>query len=378
MAKRFTAAAVKRAKPGKHYGPFGLTLRKRASGSGRWTWIGTVRDGSGRRVEIGLGSTRFVSPGEAQEAAYQCAKQAASGIDPRRERKQAALTLRAATEAAIRVRKQGRRNPAVYAGAFRRIVGDYAGSLANRPVDSLTAADLTRVLLPVWTEKPATGRKLRQYLGIVLSWAESQGHRQPADNPMKAVACALPKQPNGNHNRMLAPAKLPAALRKIRGCRAMLSTRLAIVFQALTATRGSEVKGATWAEVKGDVWTIPPTRAKNGERHRVPLSAPAMDVLREAKAKYGATGLIFPGAKGKQLSPAVFGKLFVTLGIEATPHSLRASFRTWTADEGEDRRLAEAALGHRIGSDVERSYARSDRLQRRRELLERWGAFLAD
>ena len=39
---------------------------------------------------------------------------------------------------------------------------------------------------------------------------------------------------------------------------------------------------------------------------------------------------------------------------------------------------AEQALDHAVGSQVEQCYARSDVLERRREVMESWGAFLVD
>ena len=35
------------------------------------------------------------------------------------------------------------------------------------------------------------------------------------------------------------------------------------------------------------------------------------------------------------------------------------------------------SLAHKVGSDVERAYARSDLLERRRVLMERWSGFVA-
>ena len=47
----------------------------------------------------------------------------------------------------------------------------------------------------------------------------------------------------------------------------------------LTAQRRQEVAGIRWAEIDGDVWTIPAARVKNGRANIVPLSAPALALL---------------------------------------------------------------------------------------------------
>jgi integrase len=56
-----------------------------------------------------------------------------------------------------------------------------------------------------------------------------------------------------------------------------------------------------------------------------------------------------------------------------TVHGLSSSFRDWVGESaGVAREVAEAALAHQIGSDVERAYARSDLLDRRRTLMAAW------
>src|SRR5262249_10146563 len=69
-------------------------------------------------------------------------------------------------------------------------------------------------------------------------------------------------------------------------------------FLILTAARSGEVRGARWSEIDlaRAVWTIPEERMKAGRKHRVPLSEPAMAVLRDM-AQLGTEGFVFPGLK---------------------------------------------------------------------------------
>ena len=60
------------------------------------------------------------------------------------------------------------------------------------------------------------------------------------------------------------------------------------------------------------------------------------------------------------------------------PHGLRSTFRDWAAEKGFERDMAELALAHNVGSAVERAYRRSDMLERRRAMMEAWGANLSD
>lgn len=59
--------------------------------------------------------------------------------------------------------------------------------------------------------------------------------------------------------------------------------------------------------------------------------------------------------------------------MSARPHGFRSSFRSWCADATDiPREIAETALGHVAAGRVERAYRRTDYLERRAILMERW------
>ena len=66
------------------------------------------------------------------------------------------------------------------------------------------------------------------------------------------------------------------------------------------------------------------------------------------------------------------------LGImDATVHGFRSSFRDWAGEETEfPREIAEAALAHTVGSEVERAYRRGDSLDKRRQMMADWATHL--
>lgn len=140
----------------------------------------------------------------------------------------------------------------------------------------------------------------------------------------------------------------------------------------------------TWEEVdlEARLWTIPAARMKGGVTHRVPLTDEMVRVLESVRPLGGA--FVFRGqgrgktpeerARGKPLSNMSMLMLLRRMGREQfTVHGFRSSFRDWAGEEaGVAREVAEAALAHQVGSDVERAYARSDLLERRRELMGKW------
>jgi integrase len=64
-------------------------------------------------------------------------------------------------------------------------------------------------------------------------------------------------------------------------------------------------------------------------------------------------------------------------GRPAVPHGLRSTFRDWVAERTEyPRDMAEIALAHTVGSEVERAYRRGDMVEKRRAMMAAWGRFL--
>jgi integrase len=156
----------------------------------------------------------------------------------------------------------------------------------------------------------------------------------------------------------------------------------ALAFAVLTAARKGEVLGAKWDEIdlNNGVWTVPGERMKSGRPHRVPLSAPAVAILRDQFTARGKNPHVFPGERPlKPLSPRMLAITMSRHGAGSfTPHGMRSAFRDWAGDETSfAREVAEAALAHAVGDETERAYRRGDALAKRRELMEAWAAFLA-
>jgi integrase len=159
----------------------------------------------------------------------------------------------------------------------------------------------------------------------------------------------------------------------------------------LTGLRTGEVINAKWTEIdlERKTWIIPPERLKDRktrtEPHRVPLSPQVVGILK-ALPRIGE--FVFPGLKpGKPLSNMAMLSMLKDMnkdesgeprwtdpksGRAITPHGLRATFRTWGEDAGFLRDLLEEALGHQIGTAVERAYRRTDSFDRRRKVMQAW------
>ena len=238
------------------------------------------------------------------------------------------------------------------------------------------------VLLPLWTSKYVTARKVLHRISAVMKWAMAQGYR--TDNPAgDALLAALPRRPTPvRHRRALSHGDVGEALAKVRVAKTWEGIRLAFEFLVLTATRSAEVRLATWREVDlvSMVWTIPEERMKAKREHRIPLSKRAVDVLRAAEQLRPSPQpheLVFTSVRGRRIDASVVSKMVARLGIDAVPHGFRSSFRDWASERTDHpREVVEAALAHTVRDQTEAAYARSDLFERRRHLMDDWADYL--
>ena len=375
--KPLTAVFVRTVKESGKYGDqHGLILRVSASGSKQWIWRGTIR---GKRRDLGLGGYPYTSLADARELAFEYRKLARSGGDPATLRRNtAAPSFAEACERAIEVRAPSWKDGGKSANNWRSTLGRFAyPRLGDMSIAEITSEDVLAVVLPVWQTRRETARKLKGRISAVMAWAIAEGHRP--DDPTAAVGRALPR--NGHrvqHYEALPHSDVAAALATVAASGAWAATKLAFGFLVLTAARSGEVRGARWDEINRDakLWTVPAERAKNARPHRVPLSAPALDVLTTARRLPNSSGLIFPSPTGRELSDSTLSKLVRENGIDAVPHGFRSSFRDWCGETAVAREVAEACLAHAVTNATEAAYARSDLLARRAEVMESWGRYL--
>ena len=390
--KGLSAAFVRTVtEPGRYGDAMGLHLVVSPSGSKRWIQRITIR---GKRVDLGLGPLAAVSLAEARELAARNFKEARTGGDPLRAKReaQAAVTFEEAARKVHEIHLPTWRN-AKHGKDFIASLEAYAfPKLGKMKVQDVTTADVLAVLTPIWTKIPETAKRVRQRIGTVMKWAIAQGWRQ--DNPADNLDGALPKVPKVKAHRVALPYdKVSGFLEALGASGAGPSTKQALEFLVLTAVRSIEVREARWSEIDmaAKVWEIPAERMKMKRAHRVPLSPRALEILREAEALRPATPatpatqaepspLIFPGQKpGRPLSDMTLSKLVKELGFPVDVHGFRTSFRTWAQERTTTaHEVAEAALAHNVGNSVSQAYARSDMFEKRRDLMDRWAAYLAE
>ena len=225
-------------------------------------------------------------------------------------------------------------------------------------MSEITSADVQAVLVPLWHAKRPTAQSVRQRIGTVMKWTIAKGFRP--DNPAgDAISAALPH------------GEVGSALARISVSAGAPGPRLAIEFLVLTAARSAGVRGAGWREINLDAatWEILGEQMKAGKPHRVPLSGQALEVLTEARKRFGDSDLEFRSARGKAVTNAVLLRVLRRCGVTGTVHGFRTSLRSWAAEEDVDRQVAEMALAHAV-KGVEGAYQRRDLLERRRIMMQ--------
>lgn len=375
--------------PGLHAvgGVPGLYLRVVPSGARMWILRATV--GSKRR-DMGLGNYPGVTLAQARQKARDARALIESGSDP--------ILARQAARSALIAEQSKARTFGQAVVAFMDAKGDewrnvkhraqwqstldtYAGPVMGKLlVSDVTQAHVEAVLRPIWREKTETATRVRQRIERVLDFAKASGWRN-GDNPASWRGRLSELFPNPSkiksvvHQRALAPRDMRAFMIELHS--ASGTAARALEFAVLTAARSGEVRGAKWSEVDGDVWSVPGDRMKTGKPHRVTLSRQALELL-SVLPRIEGSDLLFPAPRGGVLSDMALTAVMRRMHVDAVPHGMRSTFRTWAQDHtAYPRELAEVALSHTVGDAVERAYARSDMLERRRELLQAWCDFCA-
>jgi integrase len=387
-SNRLTARMVEQAKEPGFYGDGGgLVLRVAERGHKVWLFRYKTQ---GKVREMGLGPTRDVSLAEARERAREARRLRRIGTDPIDAKRERQLAARLNSAKAINFSQcaaayienhRAAWSSAKHAAQWEATLRTYAyPTFGNVPVAAVGTALVVRALDPIWSKKPETASRVRGRIEAVLDFAAVRGYRV-GENParwkghLKEALPPLKKLRTIQHHAALPYSETGAFLADLRTHEGGAAAAL----EFLTASRTAEVIGALWSEIDmtTKVWTIAADRMKSKIEHRVPLSEQALAVLRHA-AVDKVNDVIFSGQKrGRALSNMALLMMLRRMGCDSiTAHGFRSTFRDWVAEQtnvaGE---VAEAALAHVVANKTEAAYRRSDLFEKRRLLMQQWGAF---
>lgn len=392
-ANRLTARQVEAMKkPGRYADGNGLYLQIARGGTKSWLFR-YMRDGQARAM--GLGPVDIVTLADARDQAIEARRTLQAGDDPI-EMKEAArraakleaaksITFKKAAEKYIAMNRSGWRN-VKHAAQWESTLATYAyPEIGDLAVASIDTELVLKVIEPIWKTKTETASRVRSRIESILDWAKVHGYRT-GENPARwrgHLDKSLParsKVQKVRHHKALPYGEIGGFMTDLRSREAIAAR--ALEFAILTATRSGEVLNARWSEfnLEEGVWTVPADRMKAGREHRVPLSEPALEIVRRIGEDHGRDGFVFPGQKpGRPLSGMAFAMMLRRMKRDdITAHGFRSTFRDWAAERTKyPREAAEAALAHAIPDKVEAAYRRGDLFEKRRRLMRDWATFCA-
>jgi integrase len=153
----------------------------------------------------------------------------------------------------------------------------------------------------------------------------------------------------------------------------------ALEFAILTATRSSETRLATWAEIdmKERLWTIPGDRMKAGIEHQIPLTDEMLSILNALKREEDNPHVFIGTSKNGTMSENALINVLKRMDRKGlTQHGFRATFKTWAGETtAHPREVIEHGLAHQLLDKAEASYDRGTRLEKRRKLMADWSKF---
>lgn len=374
-------------------GGFGFVLKYRVKGQARQHFVS-------------LGMWPAVSPDAAREAAREIKEAAALGRDLLAERK--AAQEKAAAEKAEAVRqsrpvaglldawrtatdaqvaeKCEAGESATYERELLRLeakilrpaigghgVGDLTGELLQALIEAQTSASTAGNLRSLIVQFVRLSRAQLALEGIKVSWPVfyelTQSRRSRTDYYTLGEAARIWIAAGGMGRR--------GAL---------------IRFLLLTGGRKTETAGARWAAVDfddpilGPYWRLKGRQTKNNLPHRVPLSPPAVALLRwlppRESRRFGRSDLIFAGRGNRQVGgwTDLCRVMLKGAGLEeGTFHDFRRTIVTTLGDHGFDAEVADKLLNHSAAntmSGVMAVYQRSEMWKKRREAIELWSSLL--
>ncbi|MEQ1942337.1 integrase arm-type DNA-binding domain-containing protein [Mesorhizobium sp. VNQ89] len=345
---------------------------------------------AGKQKLLALGAYPAVALGDARSRRDEAKRQLAKGLDPsteaRRDKQAKSASLAntfeiIAAEFLAKTKREGKADATLAKKQW--LIGIALPDLGKRPIGEISAAD---VLLPLRKVEAAgnyeTARRLRAVIGQVFRYAIATS--KAANDPTFGLRGALVAPRVTHRAAQTTWSAFTALLRAIWGYDGSPATRAALKLMALLYPRPGELRQAEWLEFDLDVgiWTIPAVRTKMRREHRKPLSAAAVEILRDLRNHTGNRRLAFPSLHSAErpMSENTLNAALRRLGYsgdEATAHGFRATASTLL---NESRRWSpdaiEVELGHVGADEVRRAYHRAVYWDERVKMAEWWAGSL--
>jgi integrase len=338
-----------------------------------------------RVTETGLGMAANVSFAQAKAKAGDLRKLIANGVCPihaRRAEQASRVTFKEAADGWVATHQ-----PAWKGGSSssqmknaKLLLHHHGAPLAGKRVGEITPDQVQETLKELWARAPNQARRTLSMFERVFDYAKAKGWRQ-GDNPCAwkgNMEYRFPRQraQSGEHHPAMDYQALPGFVKELRTKQHTWAT--ALEFLILTCARTKEVLRSQWSEIDWDqkLWVLPKERTKQGREHSVPLSDRAMALLARQKEHSNGSEYIFTGRSGNVLDIKIMYEHLKGMGINASVHGFRSTFRDWAGNETHfAREPVEHCLAHQLGNSTEQAYRRQTALKKRQEIMQAWADY---
>jgi integrase len=358
----------------------GLAVRVAPSGVKTWDLAYRIR-GTGKMRRLSLGRTGDVSLEQAREWANELTSAARQGRDliadedEARDAAASRVTVEKLIDLYLRRRVIGRlRTAKTIESRLRRtlapILQRHAADICRRDIRELLNAMVDR-------GKRREAEKRRQVCTAMFRWALSQDivETDPTAG-LEVYDRGIPR------DRVLTVEEIETLWRWLDSDALSLDAADILKLELLTGARCGEISGLRAEEIDRNkwIWTLPPTRSKNGRQRVTPIVGLAREII-EKRLSGVEKGPLFLLEKGVVMTSAHIGHYLLTRGsrlpiAKFTSHDLRRTFATMLAEMGVPLDLVAAIIGHESGGKdtrtLVRHYVRTDMLERKAHALKTW------
>ena len=376
---RFKHFELKALPKGQHCDGKGLYLEKTSSDQGKWVYRFTLNR---KQHRMGLGRYPDVLLQEARNTADKARALVRAGVNPilQRQAKQRAAVInshlfRDVAEQKFEVEKQNLKGDGRSGRWFSPLKHHVLPTLGHVPIVEIDQLLIRDTLAPIWQTKCDTALKALNRTRMVFRHAAAMG--LPVD--LNAVELARELLGDQNHKVRHVEAmpwqQVPLFYQSLSyDDRVQLALKLTI----LTGVRPRVARECHLDHIDGDVWTVPGDGMKGRKNRtpdfRIPLTAEALKVIEAAKT-FERDGFIFASQRGRNVITDAGVSKYVR-EVRELPykvHGFRSSLRTWAdAETDAPYEIKEMLLAHKERNRTARAYIRTDYLDERRALLERW------
>ncbi|MEI6213376.1 MAG: integrase arm-type DNA-binding domain-containing protein [Desulfuromonadales bacterium] len=357
---------------------------------------------AGKPKLLSFGSYPEVSLQEARRRRDEARSLVANNTDPSDVRKNLQAAIVATTENAFEVvaREWYGKFAPTWSDSYaywvrRRLEQSVFPVIGARPIAELKALDILNVLRKIETVTLETAHRVKFIIGQIFRYAVGSG-RAERDLTVDLKG-QLPARSKRHHAAITDPKELAGLLRAIDGFKGTYIVKCALQLSPLVFLRPGELRQAEWSEfdLEAAEWNIPIERLKlkkrikeerKGEKHLVPLSRQAVEILKGIQQLTGSGRYVFPCARSvaRPMSNNAVNGAIHRMGFdndEMTAHGFRATARTILSDVEElgfSDDIIEHQLAHAVRDANGRAYNRTTKLPQRRKMMQQWADYLDD